>query len=206
MIEQPRWVTAARPRSIQRWTADTTVWVTTWGDCVHLYHDCPGTKGFGSDGEAHEVRLRSKICAARRGCERCFGQFFNASSLNDLEIMLIKLHGGRVDTSPEGRTRSIIAEKIRRRGLAGRGANRDAGADGNRSAPVSSSGRTKAGSPKPARAGAGRPNPAPSKNALKKQRQRAEAARLGISVKELKARRRAAHAEAVAKKQRRPSG
>lgn len=178
LVSQPPWVTPARPRQLRRWTPATTVWVTTWGDRVHLYPDCPGTSGFGSDGDATEVRLDDRLCAARSGCLKCFGTFFNGSSMAELKATLVKLHG-KVDEGPGRRTRSIIADKIKLRGL---------GSTQQRGTP---SGAASGQKPRPA---------VQNKAALKRERDRVAAVRLGVSVEELKARRRAEHDLHIANK------
>lgn len=136
---------------------------------MHLYPDCPGTRGFGSEGGAKEVRLDNRLCAARSACLKCFGDFFSGSSMAELKAMLVKMHG-KVDDGPDRRTRSIIADKIRLRGL-GRAKQRP---------------EPKGAELKPARA-------AKSKTALKRERDQQAARKLGISIGELKARRRAEH-------------
>lgn len=112
LFEQPPWVTPARPRRLDDWTATTTVFVTSWGDRVHLDPGCPGTKAYGSEGEAVEARLDESICAARRGCLRCFGDFFSESSLARLEQLITDLHGEIDEDQP---ARKVIAAKARLR-------------------------------------------------------------------------------------------
>lgn len=112
LFDQPAWVTPTRPRRLQDWGPSTTVFVTSWGDSVHLYRNCQGTKAYGSDGEVIEARLQDQVCAARRGCGRCFGEFFSESTLASLEQLLIDLHG---EVDRDQPARKVIAAKARLR-------------------------------------------------------------------------------------------
>lgn len=115
LIVAPWWVTEDTPRFFREWSNTSIVFVTDWGDRVHLYASCPGTKGFGADSTVIRARLSDRICFARSGCLKCFGEFWGRTSLAELEALIVGLHG-RLDSSPGRRTtRSIVAEKITRR-------------------------------------------------------------------------------------------
>lgn len=80
------------------WHADTNVFVTPWGDVVHMYADCFGTRGFrhGSDPDPviHQARLRDPICGDRRACRMCF-DYLSRETLDRFDEFLEALHGGR---------------------------------------------------------------------------------------------------------------
>lgn len=199
LINKPKWITADRPRSIADWTPATTVFVTMWGDKVHLYADCDGTRPPGQTdrAEVQQVSLSDRICAARTGCLKCCGEFWSGSSMAELKALIDGLHG-RVDESPNRRRRAIIAEKINLR--FGKDTTASSSTSSARSAQASPKGRamvTSAGKSRPPRSSPGlsAPRAAAStsggKAAAKRERARQEAARLGITEAELKARRRA---------------
>ena len=126
----------------------------------------------------------------------------------ELKALIDRLHG-RVDESPNRRTRAIIAEKINLR--FGKGP--PAQTPPSSAKPAPSTGRSKVVSagksrpPKPStRSPAQRAAPAPStfagKAAAKRERAKKEADRLGITEAELKARRRAENEANRAKRER----
>jgi hypothetical protein len=174
---------------LSKWTEKTTVFVTDWGDCVHLYPDCPGTNAFGVESSAVEVALSDRRCAARVGCAKCFGQFFNGTSLAELAALIERLHG-RVNDGPGQRTRSVIAQKINLRyGTTQSKTSRASGAG----TPISSSGKTRARGSSATPLLSAAHSEAGSKAAAKRARDQKEAKRRGISVDELRAQRRALH-------------
>lgn len=212
LFTAPSWITADRPRSVKYWTPATTVFVTMWGDKVHLYADCGGTRppGEANRSMARQVPLSDRICAARTGCLKCFGQFWSGPSLAELKTLIDRLHG-RIDESPNRRTRSIIAEKINLR--VGKSTPGQTSASKRLPSPalgrskVTSAGKSRPPKPKTGLAAQSqKPIPAQAtsagKAAAKRQRDQMEAARLGITEAELKARRRAENDANRAKKAR----
>lgn len=92
---------AATDASIRRAAGDeplpatTSVYVTTWGQVVHLHHDCPSARGFRHVGEPdpdlYKVEARDPSCKGRRVCGTCKNR---ASVLaRRIEYLLKSLHG-----------------------------------------------------------------------------------------------------------------
>jgi hypothetical protein len=156
------------PKFFRDWNADTNVFVTTWGNAVHMYADCHGTRGFRHAREpdpiVYQARLRDPVCVGRRACRKCF-DVWSPSTIDRLDDLLEDLHGER-------RPPSITA---RRQG-------------------------THSGSRAPASGSPSRV--ATTKRPAKGERDRLAAAKLGISVAELKARRRAENEANRRRKQR----
>ena len=102
----------AGPSAIGHWKPDRVVYLTDWGDVVHIDHDCPGIWGFRSHGEPppviFSVTLRDPRCGGRRGCMKCIGAHWSNHVLQQLENQINNLHGKRrVTVSQNGRrTRS----------------------------------------------------------------------------------------------------
>jgi len=184
LFTTPGWVGADRPRSVRDWSGNSKVYVTTWGDHVHLFADCPGTKGFGADPTVKQVKLSARACTARRGCQRCFGDFWSGTSIEELNRLIEVLHG-RIDEGPHRRTRSIIAEKIARRYGEATGGSRSS----NARRVVTSRSDPKKPPRVPAKMDATL-IPPPSKADAKRRRDQAAAASLGVTVEELRALRR----------------
>lgn len=94
------------------WNADTNVFVTIWGNAVHMYADCSGMRGFRHVGEpdpiVDQARLRDPVCRDRRACRKCF-DFWSASAIDGLDDLLEDLHGHRRPLSVIARSRSAPA-------------------------------------------------------------------------------------------------
>jgi len=179
----------------KQWSNETMVWVTDWGRAVHRHPSCHGIGAFDSKDKPIKVRLDDRLCAARRACKKCFGEFYGVDSLRALDRLIEKLHG-KVDF--EQRPKTLIATMARLRF-----GNSDARppAKGRTSTPkrsaasavVSSSGRSKPPKQAPKQK---QSKPSPPKQAsvskaeAKRRRDRAAASRLGITVEELRVRRR----------------
>lgn len=200
LITTPSWVSTDRPRFVRDWTESSTVYVTTWGDRVHLFADCPGAKGFGADPTVKQVKLSNRVCTARKTCQRCFGGFWSGRSMEELNRMIEVLHG-RIEDGPDRRTRSVIAEKISRRygGAPEARPQRDPAL-----LVTSRSDPTK--SPRSVKKKTAEAPPSRSKRQTKGERDRAAAAALGVTVAELKERRRAENEANRNRKQSRQRG
>lgn len=175
---------------------------------MHLYPDCPGTKAYGSGGPVRKVHLKDRICAARSGCAKCFGEFFGESSRRDLVRLINRLHGAIDEDQP---ARKVIAAKARLRfgdaptataGAPGRGRITSVGTSkgAEESSGVTREARKK---PKQTTPGSRSPRSMVSKAEAKRERDRLAAAKLGITVEQLKEQRRAKHQENVMRKQAR---
>lgn len=103
------------------WNGDTNVFVTDWGDKVHLYADCRGLRGFRTAGEpdpdVHQARLRDPVCRDRGGCGWCFGNW-SPWDIDRLDKVIEALHGGRSDRAvrpsrllPEDRARRATSRR-----------------------------------------------------------------------------------------------
>lgn len=177
----------------ENWSADTMVWVTDWGHAVHNNPSCPGIAAFGSRDKSAKVRLDHRLCAVRRACKKCIGEFYGVDSLRALDRLIEKLHG-KVDFDQKAHTLIATTARLRFGDATARPP-----AKGRQSNPAVRS----AASTVVASRGRGNPpkfskptdrrtkTPVPSKAEAKRRRDRAAAAKLGITVEQLKARRRA---------------
>lgn len=95
-----------------RWSPETMVWVTDWGQVVHQNPTCPGISAFGSDDNSKKVPLNDRLCAVRRACSKCFSVFYGDRSLRELNRVIEKLHG-KVDFNQK--TKTLIATTARLR-------------------------------------------------------------------------------------------
>lgn len=82
----------------RNWTEDLKVHITAWGDVVHLFYDCPGTRGFTPVGQPEPpvfpAVLRDPVCADRRACRICFNDW-SSDTIAGFDEWLRRLHGGR---------------------------------------------------------------------------------------------------------------
>lgn len=104
----PRPPAIAGPSATGSWKPDRVVYLTDWGDVVHIDQDCPGIWGFRSHNEPppiiYSVTLRDRRCGGRRGCRKCIGGRWSNHVLQQLETQINNLHGNRrLTVSPSGR-------------------------------------------------------------------------------------------------------
>ena len=80
---------------------DQLVYVTTWGNVVHLFHDCHKTRGFRGPQEAdpdlYRVPVQDPSCRGRRVCGGCKGS--SAVSAKKVDEQLRRFHGKPFDES-----------------------------------------------------------------------------------------------------------
>ncbi|MGD9794705.1 MAG: hypothetical protein AB7V43_14610 [Acidimicrobiia bacterium] len=156
---------SGRPLSRLGWDGDTNVYVIEHGNVVHAYSDCFGMRGFRHSQEpdptVYQVNLRHPICAARRACRKCFDQW-GSSALGSFDDYIEALHGRR--------DAHLAAD---RKGP-------------KRKVVVKQGGKAKVTPRMPSP-----PRAASTQSLSKNQRRVRDAARLGMSVEELRARRRA---------------
>ena len=82
-------------------TSASPVYVTKWGNVVHLYWDCPNARGFRQRGEpdadVFKVTVGDPCCRGRRVCATCKNGSGVAGA--DVERKLRSLHGKAFDES-----------------------------------------------------------------------------------------------------------
>lgn len=105
-----------RAEKTNRWTADTTVFVTDWGDRVHWRSDCSGISAFGKGGKVVQAKLADRICAGRSACEKCFGEAYSGSEFAGVGRLIDRLHGRICEDQS---VRKQIAKKAKARFGAG---------------------------------------------------------------------------------------
>lgn len=179
----------------KQWSNETMVWVTDWGHAVHNNPSCHGIAAFGSKDTSTKVRLDNRLCAVRRACKKCFGEYYGVDSLRVLDRLIEELHG-KVDFDQQARTLIATTARLRFGDSNARPPAKGRASTSKRSsssAIVSSSGRVKPPKPAPTQNQSKPSSPkqaSVSKAEAKRQRDRAAASRLGITVEELRARRR----------------
>jgi hypothetical protein len=98
----------APPRFLRDWSAETNVYVTSWGSAIHRYADCRGVRGFRHanepDPQVFMARVRDPVCADRRPCLICF-DVWSHEAIKDLELMLEGLHGNASPPRPAAQVR-----------------------------------------------------------------------------------------------------
>lgn len=79
--------------------ADGMVYVTTWGNVVHLFHDCHSTRGFRGtnepDPDLYRVPVNDPSCRGRRVCGTCRNVTF--ANAKRVEEQLRRFHGKPFD-------------------------------------------------------------------------------------------------------------
>ena len=178
----------------KQWSNETMVWVTDWGHAVHNNPSCHGIAAFGSKDKSMKVRLDNRLCAVRRACKKCFGEYYGVYSLRALDRLIETLHG-KVDIDQQARTLIATTARLRFGDGNARPPAKGRAVTSKRSsasAVVSSSGRAKPPKPAPKQKQSkpSSPKQALSKAEAKRRRDRAAASQLGITVEELRARRR----------------
>ena len=181
----------------KHWSAETMVWVTDWGHAVHNNPSCPGIAAFGSKDQSTKVRLGHRLCAVRRACKKCFGEFYGVDSLRALDRLIVKLHG-EVDFDQSARTLIATTARLRFGDAAARPSSSKRA--GSRAGAASSKAIVSSGRSSPPKA------TSLSKAEAKRRRDRAAATSLGISVEELKAQRRREQEAARANSSRQQGG
>jgi len=88
------------------WSPDTRVFITAWGDVIHLHADCHGIRGFRHvdepDPKVHQVSLRDPVCGNRRACRKCF-DVWSSTTIDRFDGFLEDLHGRRRPAAPARR-------------------------------------------------------------------------------------------------------
>ena len=92
-----------------------TVYVTTWGHVVHLFHDCHSVRGFRDtnepDPDLYRVPVNDPSCRGRRVCGTCRNVTF--ANAKKIEEQLRRFHGKPFDEA-EWQRRGMVPTEAQR--------------------------------------------------------------------------------------------